>query len=90
MHGRVGTLGMCRVWFPLRVAGFSVGFHLHSQNARALNDLYKKTPMRMGGPGGMLDMTGTAGSGIVSTEADDARKEEEESDFTFAADDYKE
>lgn len=61
-----------------------------SQNARALNDLYKKTPMRMGGPGGMLDMTGTAGSSIVSTEADDGRKEEEESDFTFAADDLKE
>ncbi len=46
--------------------------------------------MRMGGPGGMLDMTGTAGSSIVSTEADDGRKEEEEADFTFAPDDFKE
>lgn len=64
------------------------------QNARALNEQYKRTPMRMGGPGGMLDMSGGGGGGaggtLVSTEADDARKEEEEADFTFAPEDLKE
>ncbi|KAG2451341.1 hypothetical protein HYH02_003945 [Chlamydomonas schloesseri] len=71
-----------------------------SQNARATNEQFKKTPMRMGGAGGgMLDMNGTMGGGsgtyggapaAVSNEADDRRKEEEELDFTFTADDLKE
>ncbi|GLC55027.1 hypothetical protein PLESTB_000932600 [Pleodorina starrii] len=75
-----------------------------SQNARATNEAFKKTPMRMGGAGGgMLDMNGGSmgsltspglsfglGSPAGSSEAEDRRKEEEEADFTFSQDDLKE
>ncbi|GIL70257.1 hypothetical protein Vretimale_3531 [Volvox reticuliferus] len=74
-----------------------------SQNARATNEHFKKTPMRMGGAGGgMLDMNGNMGAltspGIgfglgspsPSIESEDRRKEEEESDFNFSQDDTKE
>ncbi|KAG2485883.1 hypothetical protein HYH03_015466 [Edaphochlamys debaryana] len=70
-----------------------------SQNARAMNEHFKKTPMRMGGVGGgMLDMNGGMGGGggmgmggagggsSAGTEAEDRRREEEESDFTFGED----
>ncbi|KAG2445689.1 hypothetical protein HXX76_000297 [Chlamydomonas incerta] len=71
-----------------------------SQNARATNEQFKKTPMRMGGAGGgMLDMNGSMGGqggtyggagASGSNDADDRRKEEEELDFTFTVDDLKE
>ncbi len=76
------------------------------QNARATNDAFKKTPMRMaggGGTGGVLDMNASGGMGglglgglgghgasPVSTEAEDRRREEEEADFTLAPEDLKE
>jgi hypothetical protein len=40
----------------------------------------------MTGNAGMLDMNGTA-AGAADFESDDRRKEEDEADFTFAADD---
>ncbi|GFR43586.1 hypothetical protein Agub_g4683 [Astrephomene gubernaculifera] len=74
-----------------------------SQNARAMNEQFKKTPMRMGGAGGgMLDMNGNMGAASPSAlgfglgaspgsmEAEDRRKEEEELEFTFSQDDVKE
>ncbi|KXZ47380.1 hypothetical protein GPECTOR_35g818 [Gonium pectorale] len=73
-----------------------------SQNARTVNEQFKKTPMRMGGAGGgMLDMNGSMGAGgagmgfglgpaSAGTEAEDRRREDEEADFTFTQDDLKE
>ncbi|DBA65676.1 TPA: hypothetical protein ACH3X2_002731 [Trebouxia sp. C0005] len=53
--------------------------------ARAVNDLFKRTPVRMTGGAGLLDMNGLPGGHSSSSE--DSKKEEEEADFTFSADD---
>lgn len=79
---------------------------LAPQNARATNDAFKRTPMRMaggGGTGGVMDMNASGGMGglglgglgghgasPVCTEAEDRRREEEEADFTLAPEDLKE
>ncbi|KAL3156729.1 hypothetical protein ABBQ38_001004 [Trebouxia sp. C0009 RCD-2024] len=53
--------------------------------ARAVNDLFKRTPVRMTGGAGLLDMNGLPGG--HSSESEDTKKEEEEADVTFSVDD---
>jgi hypothetical protein len=54
------------------------------QTARSINELYKKTPMRMAGS------SVTDASGVMSSDAEDRRKEDEECDMQFSAEDQKE
>jgi hypothetical protein len=53
--------------------------------ARAVHDRFKKTPLRVTGGAGVLDMNGLAGA-QGDVEAVDRAKEEAEADFTFAPD----
>ncbi|KAK9819789.1 hypothetical protein WJX72_002412 [[Myrmecia] bisecta] len=54
--------------------------------ALAVNDAFKRTPVRMTGSAGGLDMNGLP-SGVHEFESEDKRKEEEEAELTFSMDD---
>jgi hypothetical protein len=56
-----------------------------SQAARAVHDAFKRTPVRMTGGAGLLDMNGTAGGG-ADMEAEERQRQEEEADFTMLPD----
>jgi hypothetical protein len=61
-----------------------------SQAARAINEAYKRVPLRLGGVGGGLGVEG-GGPGAAAYEAEDRRKEAEEASCcTFSAEDTKE
>lgn len=57
-----------------------------SHGARAVHDTFKRTPVRMAGGAGVLDMNGNAG-GHGDFELADRAKEEEEADLTLDSDD---
>ncbi len=57
-----------------------------SQAARTVHDAFKRTPVRMTGGAGVLDMNGSAGGGAPDMEAEERRRQEEEADFTLAPD----
>ncbi|MEW5313019.1 MAG: hypothetical protein WDW38_004614 [Sanguina aurantia] len=61
-----------------------------SQTARAMNDTFKRSPVRMMVASSGMDSTNGGLGGLHFSEAEDRRKEEEELDFTFCADDLKE
>lgn len=54
--------------------------------ARAVHESFKRTPVRMAGGAGVIDMNGLAG-GQGNFESEDKRKEEEELEFTFLPED---
>lgn len=59
-----------------------------SQTARQINDTYKRMPVRMGGSAGTI--VDAAGGAMAAYEAEDRKKEAEEHECNFSAEDVKE
>jgi hypothetical protein len=57
-----------------------------AQAARAVHERFKKTPLRVTGGAGVLDINGTAGT-MAEAEAADRVKEAAEADMTFVIED---
>jgi hypothetical protein len=58
-----------------------------AQGARAVHDAFKRTPLRMTGTAGVLEMAGASGPGSLDWAAADRLKEESELEVTIAQED---